>query len=490
MNKEDRVILVATLILALVIMEMIIFGGFGIGMVIGAISYFICFIVVMKVYNKKMNKNSKLLLIPIVLCTLCFVLFSNGLLKFLNTLFLMGLLLMHSIEVWGISDIKLFGADWGKKTIKLGCNLPFRYFNKPIGLIKGELSLKDQTHFKLIQKVIIGIFLALPMLIIVLCLLENADAAFAGVIEVICNNIHFEVGPIIKRVIVIILLFGVCFSYFYGLVNPRQKEETQVILQVHLDFIITATIGTMLCLVYVVFYLSQLAYFISAFQGVLPEGFTFAEYARRGFFENLPLTMINLGVIWILGKVIKSITGKQRTYMKGMSSFIAIFTLFMSICALSKMGLYIQNYGLTLLRVYVTWFLVLSSLIVILIFINNIGHKVPLTKSIFITFTVMYLGLNYMNVDYLVARQNASLYATRDVQDLSAYYNLSSSAMGPISKLAQKDNNILKDDAANYMIEEIRAIKVNQKWQAWNVADYIAIKNLESLEEKEVAYIK
>lgn len=484
MKKEDKIILLATLILSLIIMEMIIFGGLGIGMVIGVISYFGCFIVVMRIYDKKMSKSSKILLIPIFLCTLCFVLFSNAFLKILNTLFLIGLLLMHGIEVWGVGDIKLFGVDWGKQTIKLGVNLPFCYFNKPLGLIKGEMSSKDQTYFKSIQKILIGILLALPILIIVLCLLENADAAFAGVIEVVCNNIHFEVGPIIKRVIVIMLLFGALFSYFYGLVNPKEKEQTNEKLSIRLDFIIIATVGTMLCLVYIVFYLSQLAYFISAFQGVLPEGFTFAEYARRGFFENLPLTMINLGAIWIFSKVIKNEIGKQRTYMKGMSSFIAIFTLFMSICALSKMWLYIQNYGLTLLRVYVTWFLVLSSLIVILIFINNIGHKVPLTKSIFITFTVMYLGLNYMNVDYIVAKQNAVLYEKGYIQDVSAYYNLSSSAMGPINQIAKERKNVLKDSGAKHIINQVRDTSIHQKWQAWNVADYIAIKKLDMLKNK------
>lgn len=487
MKKEEKIMLAGVFVLACIIMEMMIFGGFGIGVVIGVAGYFSCFMIIAKYYKKQASRASQLLLIPIILCTLCFVLFSNDVLKILNTLFLMGLLLIHSIEFWGVEDLKLFQTGWSMEVVKLGFKLPFCHFNKPAVLIKDEMNLKENEHFKTVKKILLGILLALPMLLVVLCLLESADAAFAGVLDVILRNIHFEIGPILKRVIVVVLLFGVLFSYFYGLVTPKEKQEVKQGLSVHLDFIIIATIGTMLCLVYVAFYLSQLAYFISAFQGVLPEGFTFAEYARRGFFENLPLTMINLGGILILGSVIKGEEGRKKAYIKCISGFIAVFTLFMSLCACSKMWLYIQTYGLTLLRVYVSWFLILSSLIVILLFINNIWHKLPVVKGTFIIFTVMYLGLNYSNVDYLVAQQNAALYEKNEVESLSAYYNLSSSAMGPISDLAQKNEAVLQDDAVKYMIEKVQHTQQYEKWQSWNVADAIAVKQAESVAGKVMA---
>ena len=41
----------------------------------------------------------------------------------------------------------------------------------------------------------------------------------------------------------------------------------------------------MISLVYVLYLVSQLAYFSGGFSGILPKGYTMAEYARRGFFE-------------------------------------------------------------------------------------------------------------------------------------------------------------------------------------------------------------
>ena len=92
-----------------------------------------------------------------------------------------------------------------------------------------------------------------------------------------------------------------CFSYFWGLthqvegdvdlanqIEDHESEETQE--KKGLDFVIVATITTLLCLIYLAFCLSQSVYFVSAFRGVLPSNFySMSEYARRGFFETLPL---------------------------------------------------------------------------------------------------------------------------------------------------------------------------------------------------------
>ena len=58
------------------------------------------------------------------------------------------------------------------------------------------------------------------------------------------------------------------------------------------------------CAVYLAYLFSQLAYFVGGFSGILPEGFTRAEYARRGFFEMTCLAGVNLALMTFgVGKV-------------------------------------------------------------------------------------------------------------------------------------------------------------------------------------------
>ncbi|WP_054742552.1 DUF4153 domain-containing protein [Cellulosilyticum ruminicola] len=489
MKKEEKYIFIMACILAIMIMEMNVFGGFGIGLLISALGYFIGFMGLMKCYDKKMNRNAKLLLIPIGLCILCFILFSNWILKFFNFIFLIDLLVIQAVEVWSIENTVLFSSKWAPKIMKLSISMPFRYWTEPIILVRKEASAGSKKSLATLAKVGIGLLIAVPILIVVTALLQSTDAAFDGILKIIYEHMNFKIAPVVKRIIAFIILFGMTFSYFYSFV--KQKKKPVVVIEklneeekkpVGVDFTIMVIISTLVCLVYIVFLFSQLAYFISAFQGVLPAKFTFAEYARRGFFENLPLTMINLGIIWLVGIVIKEQSGKRKRYMQGISFFIAGFTLFMLIYALDKMAMYIQNYGLTLMRVYVAWFLVLSIIVIVLVILKGIGRRMPFTKIAFIIFTVMYLGLNYANVDYFVAKQNINLYSEGKLESLSALYDLDSSSVIIAAQKASLENkNVAKELEIQDRIKNVNDMINHQKWQSWTVIDQQAISIVKKL---------
>lgn len=496
MKKEDKMMLGGTLVLAIIVMETIIFGGLGLGVVIGVMAYFGCLGLFSKFYEKKMSKVARWLLIPIILCTLCFILFSNTILRGFNLMFLAVLLLIHALEVFKKCEHVTFAPTWVGEVLKFGVTLPFTHINKPVVLVRDELGTGQKKNIKVVGKVLMGLVAAVPMLIIIVGLLASADAAFEGTINFVFTHIAFNADQLVGKFFIIVILFFMFFSYFYGLAHNHFVEDRDARVQgkaapvnhtFKLDFVVTSTIATMLCLVYLIFCFSQLAYFLSAFNGILPIDFTAAEYARRGFFETLPLTGFNLLVIILLSWVVEVEIGKKSIYAKGMVSFITAFTLFMVMCALSKMFMYMQKYGLSLWRVYVAWFLVLSLLIVLVVFTKVFWQKMQVIKVVFIIFTVMYIGLNYSNVDYFIASQNVSLYEQNKMSDLSGCYNLSTSAMGPIQKLVLAHPEVLQDDGeenaykATGIIDRLERNLKNKKWQEWNIADYRANQALKEI---------
>lgn len=106
---------------------------------------------------------------------------------------------------------------------------------------------------------------------------------------------------------------------------------------------------------YLLYLVSQLAYFFSAFEGILPEGYTQAEYARRGFFEMSALCSINLLMVLVsIGQVRRNPEVPRLT--RFLCLFILVFSLVLAACSASKMGLYIGVYGLTRLRVLTSLF--------------------------------------------------------------------------------------------------------------------------------------
>lgn len=525
MERAEKWMLGGTLVLAIIVMETILFGGLGLGVVAGVIAYFVCLGLFSKLYNRAMSKLSKWLMIPIVLSTLCFVIFGNTVLRGFNIIFLAILILLHALEVFGKCEQAAFLPAWVGEVLSLGITLPFASINKPVVLVKDELGTGQKKNMKVIGKVLLGVVIATPILLVVVGLLASADAAFEGIINFAFQNLTFNFDKLGAKSFFVVILFFMFFSYFYGLshkevrevrenyIDPQRvrdsllmEDESERILNeehdlinqedsvvnqpgIYLDFVVVSTIGTLLCVVYLIFCCSQLAYFVSAFKGVLPADFSSSEYARRGFFETLPIVGFNLLTIMFLSYITKREKGKKNTYIKVMISFITGFTAFMVTCALSKMFMYMERYGLSLWRVYVAWFLVLSLMVVILVFAKVFWQKLKLIKIVFIVFTVMYLGLNYSNVDYLVARQNVNLYKQGKTSDLSGCYNLSSSALGPIKELVASHPEVLEYqedmyyDTATYILSRLEYNLQNEKWQAFNLADYRGRDYLEKIKE-------
>lgn len=499
MKKIDKMMLVSVLVLAIIWTMCVVFGGLGVGIVLGVGAYLACVFMYGKELGKKQSKKLKWLLVPIGLTTLCFLLFSNGVLRIFNLIFLIGLLLIHAIEYFEKSTYEMFLPDWCKDIISFGLTLPFIKLEQPVVLIKDEISLGNKEKIKVIGKVLLGLILALPVLLIVVGLLVSSDAAFEGVIALMVEQLfNINLSWIVARGFVTIILFFMCFSYFWGLTHQEEGDEDLVNRREDqgpeetaekkgLDFVIVATITTLLCLIYLVFCLSQSVYFISAFQGVLPANFySMSEYARRGFFETLPLAVFNLIVICILcSNTNCEGSPKKKHYALGGVCFIAAFTLFMVVCALFKMVMYMERFGLTIKRVQVAWFLCLIVIVVVLVLIKVFVEKFRFIRNLFIAFTVMYMGFNYANVDYLVASYNVTLYEVGVTNDLSGCYDLSPAAVGPITKMIEKNKLLLQNREVYDLLQGFRRKATLSTWKEWNLTDYSAIKLTQSIKIEE-----
>lgn len=504
MKKREIGLYFIITILVVMCIEMIFFGGMGIGFAIAAFTYLAGFYGYIKLCGLKLSRLGKWLMLPILLSILCFVLFSNTTLGFFNVFFLMGLLIIEAFDVFAVCRAKTFEKGWLLDSIYYVFKLGFGYLDRPVTLVKKSIKEESQGKFKVIGKVLLGLVIAFPVLCIITGLLISSDAAFEGVLRKVFEAFSFSFEDGFVRIVLFVLLYFPLFSFFYGLVASKEEEvaaarsETEVNMGIRLDFVIMSTIMSLICLVYIVYILSQFVYFVSAFRGILPEDYTFASYARRGFFESLPITGFNLLFILLLGRLLKAHTGGKALYIKSTIGFITAFALFIVGCAFSKMAMYMATYGLTLWRVYTSWFLGLCTGVIILIVLQIFWYRLPLMKGLFVFFTVMYLGLNYANVDQIVARQNVSLYEKGLQDNISACIELSSSGMLPVIEGTLEKPELLEAVSSNYsmmgyygeqlttkemLAEKIETIE-SKNWQSWNLADHKALKSYKQLIEK------
>lgn len=143
---------------------------------------------------------------------------------------------------------------------------------------------------------------------------------------------------------------------------------------------------------------------------MLPQGFIPADYARSGFFQICAVAFIDGLIIAVMGLTTKRHDKGLSAVFKIFIGILSLLTLLFIATAISKMVLYIDYFGLTSLRVYVTWFLLLLTAVFILAFLKQIFKSINITKNFSVIFVVLFFLLSFSNVDALIAKYNIDRY--------------------------------------------------------------------------------
>jgi hypothetical protein len=385
-----------------------------------------------------------------ILSAVNFVLFDITLIKGLNFIFLSlsfvfwvlvtaGKRLEEKISLYAVSDL-----------FRQLLVIPFANFSGCFSGIR-QVFAKSKRG-KGVLSGILGILIFLPVLVVVITLLSSADAAFEGIID----HIRFSVSENLFEYLIQMILGLPVACYLYGMLygNRYQRNIGNVTLEsvnknlVSFRFAPGATVYsamTALNLIYLVFFLAQASYLFSAFEGSLPQTMTYAEYARRGFFELCAVSAINLAVIAGAHLIAKR---DRVKVLRAETIALCIFTIALLATAMSKMGMYISYYGLTQLRVYTSWFMVLLLAFFIIILLRQF-KSFQGTQAALISFLILFMVLCYGNIDGLIAKYNIERYqaGTLESVDLESMSYLSDAAVPELYRLYQEteDESFKKD---------------------------------------------
>ncbi|WP_195268652.1 DUF4173 domain-containing protein [Eubacterium sp. 1001713B170207_170306_E7] len=281
-----------------------------------------------------------------------------------------------------------------------------------------------------LKAVLLGLALGVPVLLVVLYLLVQADAAFQAMLGRLFINVPQMLLEVLRLALALVLS-GYFFGLFYGACK-REKTileaealETGRQKRRKLPVVTGCTVLGLLCLVYFMFFAAQGGYYFSAFWGDLPGGgMTAAEYARRGFFELCQVSVINLVVMGAGQLFLREAEKTARVLLKGFNITLSVLTLLLIATALSKMFLYIERFGMTQLRIFTSWFMLLLALFFILQIIRQF-RSFAVMKVCAVAAAVMVVLLSYADMDRMIAAYNLSAYdrgrlETLDMDTLAA----------------------------------------------------------------------
>ena len=446
-----------------------------------ALGFFILY--VLKKNNKVKNKKALFLSIPILLIAATYFIFNNSVFYITNVIVLIILfVLMITLSVFEKTTIEFLLNRVGY--LLLG---PIEFLEEAVRSIIETISslfrkrkVTKEKNEK-VRKIVIGVLITMPILIVVLVLLSSADSIFSNELKEVLRNVFqlniFDGETYVNlffRIILILLIAVYLIALLYNILEDNFCEkDTEEKAKWTIDTTIGNTILTILNLVYLVFCYIQISVLFMK-TGNMGE-FNYASYARQGFFQLMAVSVINLVIILITSK--RNEIKKKMTYTKIMNLCLAGFTLIILVSSFYRMYLYEQEYGYTFLRLMVYFALITEAILIIPTVMYILDFKINLTKTYFVVIIIMYIVVNYANIDYIIAKRNIDRY----LEDTTATYEIDMDYLGTlgvdavwqIKRLENAEEEEIREQVGLYM-NRIRIEIENITWQDLNLMRVIA----------------
>lgn len=437
-----------------------------------------------------------LLFTAVLLLSLTYALFDNPVFFVLNLLALPILAAWHLTYMLGDGrrswhDPRLIPDALGHVLMQTVLHVPdvfglFRRHKKEENELEEEGNRKG-NDISPVRQVLYGLAFAVPVLIVVVMLLLSADGVLrtiTGEIPVWFGNLSLSIGDGGERLLWALAAALFLFTYLTGFRSPKRRPPVQEPARAEMNgtfakFQPLPVITLLLSInfVYVLFVAVQFSYLFGAWQGVLPESSSYAEYARSGFAELIGVTFINLGVLLIGLYATQRGEGRLRKMLEALHLLLVFCSAAMLGSAFSRMLLYEEAYGYTRLRFLVHAFMIVLFAVLLLFALCVRFRKIPLDRWLVVIGVCAYLAVNYVCMDRVIARLNLDRqYTAETTIDLDYLLGLSADAVPVLVDRGKKEGGELE----RLLIEKERLEAAETpNWQSWNLSDWRARKLLE-----------
>ncbi|MFO8036551.1 MAG: DUF4173 domain-containing protein [Anaerolineales bacterium] len=287
-----------------------------------------------------------------------------------------------------------------------------------------------------------GVLLALPVLAVFAALFAAADPIFADRLQDLIEYLKLEKLPeyIARLVLIMIWTFLTAGLMLYALLKSEEEPligKGDTWPPRFLGFTETTIILGSVNLLFFSFVTIQLRYFFGGKKNISLQGYTYAEYARRGFGELLAAAFISLLLFMLLSSITRRETRRSKRIFTGLTISLTVFVGVILASSFQRLRLYEMAYGFTRLRTYahvcILWIGVLFLSILVLEILHQWRY---FTTAGLIAVLGFVITLNAINVDAFITRRNVSRAADEQPIDIDYLTGLSNDSVPQLIRLA------------------------------------------------------
>ncbi len=207
--------------------------------------------------------------------------------------------------------------------------------------------------------IVLSVLFGIILLLIALRLLSDSDPKFEDALAK-----FWEALGIVWNVELFVKLFLTFFvaGYVYGMLAGsfrETKEQFRVRSNGVLNLIekirkvppvLWFVFILLFSVFYVLFFVLQAPYFVSAFSLKLPDDYTYSEYAVRGLLELCGIMVVNFALLWLATR-----TSEKSPLIKAGGTILLLETILFAVIDFLKIFMYLRSYGFTPLRLQGIW---------------------------------------------------------------------------------------------------------------------------------------
>lgn len=260
----------------------------------------------------------------------------------------------------------------------------------------------------------VGAFLAVPVVLVFGALLASADPVLDAFVA---RLFQWDVEALAQHLALVGLLSWLAAGALWALTMARARSAGGApdLLADVLPTMPSPKLGILelgiplgaLLVLLVSFVALQTRYLFGGESLIALTGLTYAELARRGFFELVTVSALVVPVLLVSQHLLDRSRHAATESFRALVVALLIVVVLVMISALARMRLYVQSYGLTEDRLYASAFMGWVGFVLLWLAVTEVRDRLTrfATGAVLAGFGVLAV-LNAVNPDGLIARTN------------------------------------------------------------------------------------
>jgi len=333
--------------------------------------------------------------------------------------------------------------------------------------------------------VVRGLALAIPVVAFFAVLLASADLVFAQRLNDLTALFRLENMPeyIFRVTYILVLAYALAGVYLHA--ARRSTDEKLLglekpVVAPFFGFTEASIVLGSLVLLFAVFVVIQFQYFFGGQVNINLAGYTYAEYARKGFGELVAVAFFALLLFLGLTAITRRETPARQKIFSAFGLALLALVAVMLVSAYQRLVLYESAYGFTRLRTYTHIFMIwVAVLLAVVVLLDLFQRQRAFALAALLVSLGFALSLTLLNVDAFIFQRNLTRFEQGQTLDVGYLATISPDAVPAIVSAYETPG--LKADTRDRLGALLACIQfqktsnhTDQAWQSFHLSNYWA----------------